>query len=62
MIGASIRPTPRPSKANPTYVISSDCAEYKSSQAMMCGMLTRNIALRLPSGSVNIPEKRHPIG
>lgn len=62
MIGASIKPTPRPNKIAATYISSSDFAKNSINQPMMCGILTKIIDFFLPSGSKTIPEATLPIG
>lgn len=62
MIGASMKPTPRPSSTAATNTSSLDCAKYSIVHAMMCGMLTSIIALRRPIGSEIQPDRALPIG
>lgn len=61
-IGASIKPTPRPSSTAAMNISSSDWAKCNIIHAMMCGMLTRIIARFRPIGSVIQPESILPNG
>lgn len=62
MIGASIRPTPKPNSTWAENKAVSVCALYIMIQAMICGMFTRNMAFLRPSGSASQPENRLPTG
>lgn len=62
MIGASMNPTPSPSKTAATKTISEVVAKASIVQAMMCGMFTKIMALFRPIGSDNQPESALPIG
>lgn len=62
MIGASIKPTPRPSNTLAVNTSAIDVALYIIIQAITCGMFTRNIARFLPNGSDIHPDKMLPTG
>lgn len=62
MIGASINPTPSPSKVAAMYISSNDDVKYSIVQAMIWGIFTKIIAFFRPSGSDTKPDKTLPIG
>lgn len=62
MIGASIRPTPSPNKMVAANNVVNDWALYIMIHAIICGILTRNMAFLRPNGSDSQPEKRLPTG
>ena len=62
MMGASIKPIPKPNKAVEIKTISIDDALYINAHAIMCGMLTTIIAVLRPRASPIHPEKQLPSG
>lgn len=60
IIGASINPTPSPSKDKPIKMCGSVVAKYNTNQPTKFGIFTNNIALFRPIGSVIGPERRLP--
>lgn len=62
MIGASMKPTPSPSKMAAMKTISEELANASIVHAMICGMLTRIMAFFRPIGSDIQPDSALPMG
>lgn len=62
MIGASIKPTPNPSKIIAKNTSDNVWDLYIRIHAIICGILTKNMAFLRPNGSASQPEKRLPTG
>lgn len=62
MIGASIKPTPRPINIAAPNTISEELANASINHDKMCGILNNIIARFLPIGSDNHPERALPSG
>lgn len=62
MVGASIRPVPKPRITVATKICVNVLEKYSRAHARMCGIFTINMARLRPSGPTNRPEQNAPNG